>query len=370
VIGGGAIGLGIAWRCAQGGASVTVLDDDPGGGASWAAAGLLAPVTEVHYGEEALLQLNLESARRYPGFIAELEEATGNSAGFRACGTVIAARDSDDNAALDELFAFHRRLGLASERLGSKECRALEPALAPTVRGGIFAADDHQVDNRALVGALIAGCERAGVEFDRRRAVRMELTDERVSGVSTSDGETIAAGTIVIAAGSHSGSLEGLPSNARPPVRPVKGQLMHLRGPSGDSLLNHNVRGLDVYLVARGDGRVVVGATVEERGFDDRVTAEGVHDLLRYAYELVPGIVELELTETVVGFRPGTPDNAPLIGRTVIDGLAIATGHYRNGILLTPVTADAMAALLLKGEEDELVAPFSPRRFDTMEVAS
>jgi glycine oxidase len=347
-----------------------VADAHPGRGASWAAAGLLAPVTEVHYGEETLLRLNLESARRYRGFVTELEEASGHPVGFRDCGTVIAARDVDDNAALDELFSFHHRLGLDSERLNSRECRALEPALAPTIRGGIFATGDHQVDNRALVGALFAACERSGVTFDRRRVTRVDVVDDRVEGITTEDGGAISSTSVVLAAGSHSGEIDGLPVEARPPVRPVKGQLLHLRGPANDPLLEHNVRGLDVYLVARGDGRVVVGATVEERGYDDRVTAEGVHDLLRYAYELVPGIVELELTETLVGFRPGTPDNAPILGRTIIDGLTVATGHYRNGILLTPVTADEIARLLFTGETSTLIAPFSPARFNKLEVAS
>jgi glycine oxidase len=363
VVGGGVIGLGTAWRAAQAGMTVTVVDESPGRGASWAAAGMLAPVTEVHYGERPLLRLNLDAAGRWPGFAAELEEAAGLPVGYRPGGTLAVARDADDNAALEDLYQFQLRCGLEVERLRSRECRRLEPGLAPTVRGGVLAAGDHQVDNRALVQALLVACERAGVQQVAGRVAELAVSGDRVAGAVLAGGEMLAAGSVVLAAGCWSGGLGGLAAEALPPVRPVKGQLLYLRGSATDPLCQRNVRGLEVYVVPRADGRVVVGATVEEQGFDTRVTAGAVHDLLRAALELLPDVVELELVETVVGLRPGSPDNAPMLGPAGPEGLVVATGHYRNGILLTPVTADAIAELLATGRVPEVIAPFGPGRF-------
>jgi glycine oxidase len=369
VVGGGVIGLAVAWRAAAAGLRVMVVDPAPGGGASWAAAGMLAPVTEVHYGEQALLRLNLAAAARWPGFAAELEEAAGRPVGYLACGTLSVARDADDLAALDDLYRFQQGLGLEVERLRSRECRSLEPGLAPGVRGGVLVPGDHQVDNRALVGALLAAAARAGVVLRPATARGLRVAGGRVRGVVLDGGETLAAGTVVLAAGCWSGALDGLDRALLPPVRPVKGQLLHLRGPAAAPLARRNVRGLEVYLVPRADGRVVVGATVEEQGYDQRVTAGAVHHLLRAAAELLPDVDELELTETVVGLRPGSPDNAPLLGQSGLDGLVVATGHYRNGILLTPVTADAVTELLVDGRTPAAIAPFSPRRFDRAATA-
>ena len=364
VVGGGAIGLAVAWRAAQAGMAVTVVDQAPGRGASWAAAGMLAPVTEVHYGERQLLALNLAAAARWPSFAAELEEAAGQPVGYRPGGTLAVARDADDNAALEDLYQFQLRCGLEVERLRSRECRQLEPGLAPSIRGGVLAAGDHQVDNRALVLALVVACERAGVRLVEGRVAELAVEGGRVTGVVlAASGERLAAGTVVLAAGCWSGGIGGLAAEALPPVRPVKGQLLYLRGPADQPLCSRNVRGLEVYVVPRGDGRVVVGATVEEQGFDTTVTAGAVHDLLRAALELLPEVAELELAETVVGLRPGSPDNAPMLGPAGPDGLVVATGHYRNGILLTPVTADAIAELLASGRVPELIAPFGPERF-------
>jgi glycine oxidase len=363
VVGGGVIGLGIAWRATHAGMTVTVVDEAPGRGASWAAAGMLAPVTELHYGEDELLALNLASAARWPGFAAEVEEASGQPVGYRPGGTLAVARDADDNAALEDLYRFQLRCGLDVQRLRSRECRQLEPGLHPSIRGGVLAAGDHQVDNRALVLALLGACERAGVRMLAGRVAELATQDDRVTGVVLAGGEARSAGTVVLAAGCWSGGLGGLAAEALPPVRPVKGQLLYLRGPADQPLCSGNVRGLEVYVVPRGDGRVVVGATVEEQGFDTRVTAGSVHDLLRAAMELLPDVAELELLETVVGLRPGSPDNAPMLGPAGPEGLVVATGHYRNGILLTPVTADAVAELLATGQVPELIAPFGPGRF-------
>jgi glycine oxidase len=372
VVGGGVIGLGIAWRAALAGMTVTVVDEAPGRGASWAAAGMLAPVTEVHYGERPLLSLNLAAAARWPAFAAEVEEASGLPVGYRPGGTLAVARDADDNAALEDLYQFQLRCGLEVERLRSRECRQLEPGLAPSIRGGILAAGDHQVDNRALVEALLVACQRAGVRMVSGRVAELAVEADRVTGVllagggpvpSRADGETLAAGVVVLAAGCWSGRLGGLAAEVLPPVRPVKGQLLYLRGPADQPLCSRNVRGLEVYVVPRTDGRVVVGATIEEQGFDTTVTAGAVGDLLRAALELLPDVAELELAETVVGLRPGSPDNAPMLGPAGPDGLVVATGHYRNGILLTPVTADTIAELLATGRTPEMIAPFAPGRF-------
>jgi glycine oxidase len=387
VVGGGVIGLGIAWRAAQAGMAVTVVDPAPGRGASWAAAGMLAPVTEVHYGEQALLRLNLAAADRWPAFAAELEEAAATAIGYRRCGTLTVARDADDNAALEELYRFQLRCGLEVERLRSRDCRRLEPGLASSVRGGVLAPGDHQVDNRAMAGALATACERAGVRLLAGRVAELAVDGDRVTGVVLAGGAApasggtaaaagpaqtawgrLAAGTVVLAAGCWSRELGGLAAELLPPVRPVKGQLLHLRGPAADPLCRRNLRGLEVYVVPRADGRVVVGATVEEQGFDTRVTGGAVHDLLRAAFELLPDVAELELTETVAGLRPGSPDNAPLIGRAGVDGLVVATGHYRNGILLAPVTAEAVAELLATGRVPAAIAPFAPGRRDAGEL--
>ena len=369
VIGGGAIGLACAWRIAEHGLRVAVIDPSPGRGASWAAAGMLAPVTEVHHGEEALLQLNLASSDLYPRFIDELEEATGMSPGYRRCGTLMVARDRDDNLALEDLYRFQLGLGLSVERLKSSDCHHLEPALSPGVRGGILVRGDHQVDNQALLTALEEACARCGVSFLPTHAEAIIVEHDRVVGVALPAGDGLRCDHLVLAAGAWSASLRGLPPQARPPLRPVKGQLLHLRTPAaaasrGVPLTGHNIRGLDVYLVVRGDGRVVIGASTEERGFDTSVTAGAILELLRDAYELVPGIHELELTETVAGLRPATPDNAPLIGAGALEGLVMATGHYRNGILLTPITADAIAELVTSSTLLESVEPFSPGRFE------
>ncbi|MHB9850552.1 glycine oxidase ThiO [Streptomyces krungchingensis] len=368
VIGGGIIGLVTAWRAAQRGMATAIVDPEPGGGAAQVAAGMLAAVTELHYGEQTLLGLNLASARRYPDFAAELTEATGQELGYRRCGTLAVALDADDRAHLRELHALQRRSGLESEWLSGRECRRLEPMLAPGVRGGLRVDGDHQIDPRRLAGALVTACERADVVFHRTWAERLRVEGGRAVGAVTTDGSELSAGQVVLAAGSLSGRLAGVPDDVLPPVRPVKGQVLRLTVPKRyapflSRTVRAVVRGSQVYLVPRESGELVVGATSEELGWDTTVTAGGVYELLRDAHELVPGITELPLTETRAGLRPGSPDNAPLIGPTGLDGLLLATGHYRNGVLLTPVTGDAMAHVLTTGELPDAARPFTPRRF-------
>ncbi|MGI8595467.1 MAG: glycine oxidase ThiO [Solirubrobacteraceae bacterium] len=382
VIGAGAIGLAVAWRAAQRGLRVLVLERERiGAGASHVAAGMLAPVTEATFGEERLTDLGLRSAARWPQFARELAEASGLDPELRACGTLVVARDRDEAEALDREIAFRRSLGLAADRLLGSEARRLEPALAPTIRLGLHAPEDHAVNPRRLTAALAAACAREGVEVREGAAVEEVVTEGgaaagvRVADACGSDsaavgGEAasfVAARTVVVAAGSWSGALPGIPEEACVPVRPVKGQVLRLRDPEGPGLLQRSLR-MDTgqrsgYVISRGDGRYVLGATVEERGFDTSVTAGALHDLVHDAAVLLPGVLELELEEAVAGLRPGTPDNVPVIGPAAVDGLVWATGHYRSGILLTPLTADALAAILVGDEPPEDIAAADPRRF-------
>lgn len=370
VVGGGLIGLVTAWRAAQRGLRTAVVDPAPGGGAAHVAAGMLAAVTELQYGEQTLLDLNLASAQRYPAFVAELEDLTGLDTGYRRCGTLAVALDADDRAHLRDLHAFQTSLGLESQWLGGRDCRRLEPLLAPGVRGGLRVDGDHQVDPRRLAAALLRAAERTGVAFVRATAARIETAAGRATGVVLDDGTVLAAGRTVLAAGSESGRIGGLPPELLPPVRPVKGQILRLRIPAGHApflsrTVRAVVRGSHVYLVPRENGELVLGATSEEFGWDTTVTAGGVYELLRDAHELVPGITELPLAEMLAGLRPGSPDNAPLLGATAVDGLLLATGHHRNGVLLTPVTGDAMAEVLTSpdGGLPPYARAFGARRF-------
>jgi glycine oxidase len=353
VVGGGVIGLSAAWRLRQHGVTVTVVDPAPGHGASHAAAGMLAPVTEVHYGEERVLGLALAAANAYPEFVAELEAQSGVDVGYRRCGTLAVATDGDDRAVLDDLAAFQSRLGLDVETLTGRECRQVEPMLAPGVRGGIRVAGDHQVDNRRLTAALLIALERTAAHVSRNSA-----TDVTSTNVRLDNGTSIDAGTVVVAAGCWSARLVDVP------IRPVKGQILRLHTPT--PFISSNVRalvhGTSIYIVPRLDGELVIGATMEEQGYDVTVTAGAVYELLRDAHTVLPGISELALVETYAGLRPGSPDNAPLVGR-LPDTVVVATGHGRNGVLLAPVTADAVASLVTTGQLPELFAGFGPDRF-------
>lgn len=364
VVGGGVIGLAIAWRCLQRGAGVTVLDPAPGSGATHTAAGMLAPVSELHFGEQALLALTVESAARYPSFAAELTEAATLDVGYRRTGTLVAAWDGADLAELRTLRDFAQSLGYATELLTGRELRQLEPALAGGLPGGLFAPDDHQVDNRMLHTALLTAVVGEGGLVQHRSVASVLTSGDRALGVVLDGGDAHEADRIVLAAGAWSAGF--CDQAGLPPVHPVKGQTLRLT--TGDpQALRHvvrgSVRGSAVYVVPRADGRLVVGASSEEAGFDVSSRAGAVYELLRDAQSLLPMLGEAELTEISTGLRPGTPDNAPLLGRTALDGLLVATGHYRNGILLTPVTADAMAHLVCEDTVPEVIAPFAPTRF-------
>jgi glycine oxidase len=352
VIGAGVCGLSVAWRAAQAGASVVVLDRGPSApAATHVAAGMLAPVSEADPGELELTALGIDSGERWPAFAAELLDASGIDPGYRTCGSLLLARDRDEDEALERELALRGRHGLQARRLLPSRARELEPSLAPALRGALDIPGDHAVDPRATCAALRRAAELAGADIRTAPApARIELTGDRASGVRTGDGPSFAAGQVVVAAGAWSGQDLGLPEAARVPVRPVKGQTLRLRDPQhrpARALLDRVVRFEGGYLVPRGDGRYVLGATVEERGFDTTITALGLYELLRDASELVPGLLELVVEETLAGLRPGTPDNAPLLGPSpVVDGLHWATGHYRNGILLAPVTGELVAGAL------------------------
>jgi glycine oxidase len=370
VIGGGAIGLAVAWRAAHKGLRVTLLErGEPGGGTSHVAAGMIAPIAEAKLVERSLLRLTLASARQYAAFVAELAEASGRDPGYLECGTLLAARDGDEAEALDRELAMRAKLGLVVRRLRASEARRLEPGLAPALRLALELPEDHVIDPRKLSAALVAAVGRAGGVIRAGADVAEVLVSgDRACGVRLAGGDRIGAGQVVIAAGVWSGSIAGIPADARVPIRPVKGQILRLHDPAGPGLLTRVLRMQGSYIVPRGDGNYVLGATSEERGFDTTVTAGAVFELLRDTIELVPGVGELVIDELAAGLRPGTRDNAPAIGQGSLPGLHWATGHYRHGILLTPITAEIMAAALTGEEPSELAAEFSPMRFTGMPV--
>ncbi len=390
MIGGGAIGLSIAWRARARGMQVTVLERGrTGQGTSRVAAGMLAPVAEAEFGEAGrrVLELGLRSAEMWPAFAQELEQASGMDVGFLRTGTLLLARDEDEARELERQIAFRDSLGLATKRLRPSEARALEPALAPTLRLALQAPEDHSVDPRLMLSALRAACESAGVQLrEHAPVVSIESEHGRVSGArlardagadaegaggAQAAGELLAAERIVLAAGAWTGEIAGVPEGAGVPVRPVRGQLLRLRDPAGPGLLSSVVRFEGGYVVPRADGRYVLGATVEERGFDVQPDAGGVYELLRDAHEAIPGVRELKIEELCVGLRPGTPDNAPAIGPGALEGLLWATGHHRNGILLAPLTAALLVGHVCgDAPADPLFAACDPQRFAGDESAA
>ena len=375
VVGGGVIGTAIAWRAARSGQDVILVDRDsidPNSGdpsaddprtsdrASLVAAGMLGPVSESVFGEQDLLTLNLHAIDRFPSFNAELEQAAGTSTGLRTEGTLAVAYDNGDLAALDRLTDFRHSIGLKAERLDAKECRRREPFLAPSTRGGVLATGDLSVDNRRYLAALRSAAA-AGVTTMKEKATEVTGTRLRTETI------TLSARQVVVAAGHATRAIDGVPGEVRKAIRPVKGQILRLRHPGNlPNILNHTVRaivqGHDIYLVPRMDGELVVGATQEER--DDRdVTAGAVHELLRDAIIAVPAVSELVFAEASAGLRPGTSDNGPILGLADGGGPLIAAGHYRNGILLSAATADAVTALLRGQDPHPAWLPFTPGRF-------
>ena len=364
IIGAGVIGLGIAWRLAQR-ATVTVFDrGKAGAGASHAAAGMLAACCEAEPGEETLVMLGRESQKRWPAFAEELEQASGIDVELRREGTLVLALTADDQATIAHHLEFQRRLDLPLEWLSAAATRAREPRLAGKIAGALFSPQDHQVDNRKLAQALRIAAERAGVNIHEHQPVKeLAVRGGQAKGVVLEDGTSVAADIVVLAAGAWSRKIDGLPPDRRPPVRPIKGQMLALRMDPADPLLTHVLWAPGAYLVPRRDGRLIVGATVEEKGFDTTVTAGGLLTLLEAAWRAIPAVEELPVDEIWVGHRPGSRDDAPILGPGPLDGLFYATGHHRNGILLAPVTADAMARLILDEVVEPAIKPFGLERF-------
>jgi glycine oxidase len=370
VLGAGMVGTAVAWRCAQRGLTVQMIDPRPDAGAWQTAAGMLAPITELQYGETPLLRLSLAGLAGYPAFAAEVSAASGRPIGFLTSGAIAVAWDGADLAALRDLHAFGTGLGIKAELLTGRDLRQLEPALAPGLPGGLLALGDHQVEPRLLHAALTEAARRAGVER-MVGAAELVVHGERVAGVSI-EGRLLAAGTVVLAAGAWSAQVPGVPPEFRPPTRPVKGQTLRLRLPGAPRLthmLRATVKGTPVYVVPRADGQLVIGASSEEVGFDLTPRAGVVYELLRDAQSLLPELAEASWEQVSTGLRPGSPDNAPIVGASGLDGLLHATGHYRNGVLLAPITADAIADLITTGSTSPDLAPFTPARFAQAVVA-
>ena len=361
IVGAGVIGLACGYRLAEQGHSVRLVDSG-GPAASWVAAGMLAPVSEAGFGEAELTRLNLAAVPAFSAFAAELERRTGEQVGLRGEGTLVVAFNADDRAVLDRLSAYRESLELPAERLTGSAVRALEPYLAPEVRAGVLARGDLSVDNRRYLAALAAGCRLLGAETTRAEVAGLLREDgSAVTGVRLADGSELRAELVLLCSGAASRTL------AEVAVRPVKGQILRLRVPERlGTVLRHTVRGLirgsEVYLVPRSGGEIVVGATSEDQGFDTEVTAGAVYELLRSAYELLPVSSECVLAEAGAGSRPGTADNGPLLG-WLEPGLLVATGHYRNGILLSALTAEAVATLAAGNEPAPEWQPFGPHRF-------
>jgi glycine oxidase len=370
IVGGGICGLGIGWRLAQAGQAVCVIDRaEANRQATWAAAGMLAPRAEAEHGEEALLPLVMESRAQWADFAGELQAETGIDVDYRSEGTLVVALDRDDREYLEHRYAYFQSLGLGVEWLSGYEVRQKEPYLARSVTGAVYSPLDHQVDNRKVGDALKAAYLKAGGLLREHTEVdEIIVRSGRVAGVRAGD-EEIAAEAVVVAAGAWSRNIPGLPDQVRPPVRPLKGQMVALQMPEGAPLIDHVVWGPgnsivpSIYLAPKDGGRLVIGATVEEMGFDTGMTAGGLFELLRSAWEVLPGVYDLPVVESWAGLRPASRDDAPILGPTSIDGLVMATGHHRNGILLAPVTAQAVSAYLLTGMIDALIEPFLLARF-------
>ena len=362
IVGAGVIGLSCAFELAKRGKSVTVIErEESGFGASTVAAGMLTPSFEVETTPPSLVELQLDSLRRYPSFVAEIEGASDLSCEYRDEGTLWVSRHRDDELELEHIRKIQEDRGLPARRLTGRETRQIEPYLSPRIIGGLLVETDHQVNSRKLVPALAAACRSLGVELFEHTAVR---TVERSSGrieltLQSPDGQsTLCAGQVLLAAGVwlEEGLVTPLPQIG---MRPIKGQIGHLKG---QPLVNRVLRNSDVYIVPRAGGELLLGATEEEQGFDLQPTAGGTLDLLRYAFEILPGLYDLYVSEIDVGLRPAVSDHQPVLGPTESDGIFIAGGHYRGGVILAPATAYWMAELITTGSVPRAIEPFGVDR--------
>jgi len=363
IIGGGVIGLSVGWQLARKGAEVEIFERDIAGrGAGWVAAGMLTPQAELGFEEIELFNLMRKSFELYPQFLDELKEDSGLDVIMDRCGSLFAGFDRDDMTRLRRLYDFRERLNLPAKWLTGTEAKELEPMLSPKCTCGLWMEDDAQVENRDLLNALqIAFRKRGGHIHEIANVISVKIENSKVTGIKVND-KNAEVTNLIVAAGAWSKQIEGIPENLLPPVRPVKGQIMSLRM-EGDNKITHAVRGRDVYLVPKVDGRLIVGASSEEMGFDTNPTAGEIYRLLERAWETVPGIYEYPIEEIQVGLRPGSRDHEPIIGDSDIDGLYFATGHYRSGILLTPITAFELSKWIVSGKKSEILSPFQLSRF-------
>lgn len=362
IVGGGIIGCSLAWRLAGSGARVTLLErGQPGREASWAAAGLLEPAAGGYggVGGDPLLEHWLEGLRRYGDYVAAIKEDTGMAFEYRVTGRLLLAFCADDLPALRETRRRQDEAGIATTFWEAERVRAEEPNVPPGVAGALYFPDHGLVDNRGLMAALPVAARRRGVDLRAGAAVTGLVTEgDRVVGVEAG-GERVAAGAVVIAAGSWSG-----PIGPRPvPVVPNKGQIIAFSSPT--PLFRHILSMPGGGLSPRGDGRIIFGATSDDAGFDKRVTASGVARLLAGALRLCPAVADLSIHETWAGLRPIVPpERVPVLGAAATPGLYYATGHAGMGILSAPATAEALAGLILDGRSPLPIDAFSPLRFD------
>lgn len=364
VVGGGVIGLAIAWRLARAGRRVVVFERDRAGqGASRVAAGMIAAVAEAGFDDPDFVGFARASRERYPSFIEELQADADMRVPFAATGSLVVALHRDDAEAMRRTYDYRVSIGLPVEWLTGTQARELEPALTPRVNAAMWIAADAVVETRALIAALARACAQRGVEIHEGEAVEHIRTDgDKVRGVTTPAGET-GADVVVLAAGAWSGTAGALPPDLAPPIRPVKGQLLHLKR-TREFALRNVVRAPRAYLLPAGPEYVIVGATQEEAGFDLVPTAGAIKDILAHAWEAVPSIYDLPFKAVEVGLRPASRDHRPVIGETRVRGLVMATGHFRHGILLAPATADAVCQGIVNGRFGGEVAAFAPSRFN------
>jgi len=359
IAGGGVIGGAIALELARAGLRVAVFDrQDPGQEASWASAGILSPAPESP-GMVAMVPLGRASLALYPEFVARVEEISGKHAGYRPKGTLEALFSHDTKAELSTIIALHHGLGLRAEPLRAEDARELEPALSEEVEAAVLRPDEASVDNRALTAAILEAAQRSGAEiFSGNAAKAIRREGNRCAGLILQN-EKVEAKWTIIAAGSFSATIEGIAPYA--PVRPAKGQMVALR--ADDLKMERVLWSEKIYLVPRNDGRILAGATVEYAGFDKRTTAGGIEKILSAAIDLAPSLANARIEETWAGLRPDSPDHLPILGPTDIDGLFIATGHFRSGILLTPITARLMRDWITEQRVSVDWERFSPLRF-------
>jgi len=361
IAGGGVIGGAIALELARAGLRVCVFDrQKPGQEASWASAGIISPAPE-NPGMIATVELAKRSAALYPEFVAQVEEISGQSTGFRRKGTLEALFSGDAKEELSTIIALHHGLGLKAEPLNAADARELEPALSDEVEAAVLRPDEASIDNRLLTAAVFEAAQRSGAEiFPASRVTGICREGARCRGLLL-ENEKVEAQWTVIAAGCFSGMIEGVSAYA--PVKPAKGQMIALR--ADDLEIERVLWSEKIYLVPRNDGRILAGATVEYVGFDKRVTAGAIEKILAAAIELVPGLKDARIEETWAGLRPDSADHLPILGPTDVEGLVMATGHFRSGILLTPVTARLVREWITEQKVSVDWERFSPMRFQS-----